>query len=403
MVQNMDRRLKKEYSCGKIAYFSNTDFSLYNFRMGVMKEIKRKGFEVFACGNITKKELVKEIEKHEIKFINIPLKRSFDWWGGDILYFFRVYFFCRKKKINVCHNFTIKPCIYASLAQKMTGVPKIYCTITGLGYIFQENNLKISLLRKIVIFLYKFSFKFTDKVIFQNPDDSELFIKLGIIKKEKTKIIKSSGVDVDEFSPFSVDQEKIKNLKKEIDYKEDKIYITLVSRMLWQKGVGEFIEAAKKLKKKYNNLIFLLVGPVDRESPSGIPREKLENWHKEGIVKYLGERRDIREILAISDIFTFPSYYGEGVPKALLEAGAMGLPLVTTNIPGCKEVVDDNKNGFLIRPKDTEDLAEKIETLIKDEGLRVRFGKNSKEKILKEFDEKNVVKKYIEQIYKIIN
>lgn len=379
----------------KVAYFSNTDFSLYNFRMGIMKELKKKGVEVFACGSITKKELPKKIEKEEIRFINISLKRSFDWLGGDILYFLRVFLLCRKENFNICHNFTIKPCIYASLAQKLAGVKNIYCTITGLGYVFQEDNFKPKLLRKIVVFLYKKAFRFVNRVIFQNPDDKNLFVELGIISAEKAEVIKSSGVDIDKFSPSNINSEKLESLKKEIDYKEREIYITLIGRMLWQKGVGEFVESAEKLKKKYNNLIFLLVGPIDKENPSVISQKTIKKWEKKGVVKYLGERRDIKEILAVSDIFTFPSYYKEGIPKALLEAGAMEKPLVAANVVGSKEVIKDGINGFLVKPKNVESLVNALEKLIKDKSLRIKMGEKARKKIVEDFSEEKVVKETI--------
>ena len=383
----------------KIAYFSNTDFSLYNFRLGLIRKMKERDFKVVVCGSITKKELPKKIQEKGIKFINLSLRRSFDWLGGDILYFFKVFFLCRKEKINICHNFTIKPCIYASLAQKLAGVPEIYCTITGLGYVFQESNLKTFSLKKIIIFFYKFSFKFVNKVIFQNPDDRELFIKLGIINKRKTIVVKSSGVDLNKFSLNNVDKKGARKIKIEVGIKKTSIVITLIARMLWQKGIKEFVETAKKLNKKYNNLIFLLVGPIDKENPSRIPRKIIEKWKGGGVIKYLGERRDIKEILAITDIFAFPSYYREGVPRVLLEAGAMEKPLIAANVVGSKEVVESGVNGFLVRPKDIESLASALEKLITNKELRISFGKEARKKIIKNFSEEKVIK----ETFKVYN
>jgi len=379
----------------KIAYFSNTDFSLYNFRKELMLEMKKNGFEIFAIASQTNKEISDKIKKEGINFLNIPLKRGLDFWGRDLFYFFRVFFLSKKEKFFLCHNFTIKSCIFATLAQKLAGIKNIYCTITGLGYTFERKNI----LNHLVIFLYKISLKFANRVFFLNPEDRNFFLELNIIKEEKAKLILSEGVDTEYFKKENIEKNEIEKLKKLFNAQE--IVITLISRILWAKGIKEFKEAAEILKKKYSNLDFLLVGPIDKENPSGIPREIIEKWDKKGIIKYLEERRDIREILFFSDIIVLPSYY-EGVPKILLEAGSMEKPLIATNIPGCKEVVKNNENGFLIKPKNSKELVEKIEILIKNKDLRKKFGNKSREIIEKEFDVKKIIKKIIE-VYNIKN
>ncbi len=369
----------------KIAYFSNTDFSLCNFRLGLMREMKKRDFQVFACAGKTKEEYVEKLRR-EFTFKDFPLRRSIDLLGRDLVYLFRGFRFCKKEKPGVCHNFTVKPCIYGTLAQKWAGVKNIYCTVTGSGYSFGEKGT----LNKLVVWLYRISLKHATRVIFQNPDDREMFVNLEIVKVEKTAVIKGSGVDTNHFSPTSIAGSD--------PAMDPAMKVVFVGRMLYAKGVKEFVEVAKILKKKHNNLEFLLVGPLDNENPSAVPEKEIKNWEEEGLVKYLGERKDIKEILSSSSIFVFPSFYGEGVPKALLEAGAMSLPLVTTDTPGCREVVEDNVNGFLVEPQNSKDLAEKIEILINDKDLRKRFGKASREKIVKEFDEKIIVKKYLEVI-----
>jgi glycosyltransferase involved in cell wall biosynthesis len=379
----------------KIAYFSNTDFSLYNFRKELMVRMRSKNFHVFAIGSETKKEIAKEIEKQEIEFISISLKRGLNFLGGDILYFLRVFFLSKNHKFNICHNFTIKPCIYGTLAQKLAGINSIYCTITGLGYSFEKNGL----LNKTVICLYRFSLKYADKIVFQNSDDRDLFIKMKIVNPEKTFLIKGSGVDLDYFSG-----EKSffnRDLPFPEAAKNKQIVITLVARMLYSKGIGEFVESAKRLKNKHDNLKFLLVGPIDKENPSGISEKKIKEWQEEKIIKYLGEQKDVKAVLSITDIFVFPSY-GEGIPRALLEAGAMEKALVATNVAGCRDIIDDGVNGFFVEPKNTADLTEKIEKLIiMSEEKRRELGRASRKKIKREFDEKIIIKKYLEEIYKI--
>ena len=223
---------------------------------------------------------------------------------------------------------------------------------------------------------------------------------MGIIEEEKTEVIKGSGVNTEKFSLKNIDEEVREKIKKEIDYNKEKIFVTLISRMLWQKGVKEFVEAAETLKKRHNNIEFLLVGPIDKENPSGIPEKEIEGWEEEEIIKYLGERKDVREILSLSHIFVLPSFYREGVPMILLEAGAMKLPLITADATGCKEAVENEKNGFLVEPKNSEDLMEKIEILINDKELREKFGEESRKIMEEEFSEEKVVKKTI-RIYNL--
>ncbi len=376
----------------KILLISNTSWSIWNFRYGLMKTLGEKKFNVSFCApydNYTEK-----LKNEGFDYSKIKLKRKGKNPFSDLKLIFDIYRICKRKKPNICHNFTIKPCIYGTLAQKLAKVDNIYCTITGLGYSFGKKGF----LNKLVISLYRFSLKYADKIVFQNPDDRDIFVNLKIIKKEKTKIIKSSGVDTNKF--FLEDFYKYNN-------GNNKVVITLVSRMLWQKGIKEFVEASLILKNKYSNLKFLLVGPIDNENPSAISEKQIKEWQEKGLVKYLGEKKDIKEVFSKTNIFTFPSFYKEGVPKVLLEAGAMELPLVTTNVSGCREVVYDPKkspendfnessqNGFLVEPRNSKDLAEKLEILIKDKNLRKKFGKASREKIVKEFDEKIIINKYL--------
>jgi glycosyltransferase involved in cell wall biosynthesis len=356
---------------------SNTSWSIQNFRLGLIKELQ-KNFDVsFAAPFDDYTEKLKEDFKyHEVK-INRKGKNPFQ----DLKLIFAFYNLAKKEKPDICHNFTIKPCIYGTLAQGFAGVKNIYCTITGLGATFEKRNMT----NKIVILLYRFSLKGASKVIFQNPDDKKLFINLKIIEEKQATVIKSSGVDTAYF-------------KREEKEGGSKIIISLISRMLYQKGIKEFIEASKILKEKHNNLEFLLIGPIDTENPSAIPRKKIKEWEDEGLIRYVPGVEDVKPLLLQTDIFTLPSFYREGVPKVLLEAGAMSLPLITTNTPGCKEVVDENKNGFFVKERDFKDLAEKMEILINNKDLREKFGKASREKIIKEFDEKIVINKYLEII-----
>ncbi len=368
----------------KIAYFSNTDFSLHNFRMGLMKEMKARGFFVIAVGSSSEERFKESIEKEGISFFDLPLKRTVDWRGGDFLYILRVFNLCRRERINFCHNFTSKPNTFGVLGQRMAGVENIYCTVNGLGYAFQEEK---SFIRKIVVFLYKISFRFCKKVIFQNKQDMKDLLREGCLNKEKCVLIESSGVDINYFNKKEALKEKLPRKKEE----GEKI-VSMISRMLYEKGVGEFAEVAESLKGKAT---FLLVGPVD-ENPSAVPLREIRKWEERGNIEYLGNSSNVREILYLSDIIVLPSKYREGVPKIILEAGSMERAVVTTDIPGCREVVKDGESGILVTPGNKEELAKAIKFLLENDEDRERYGKRGREIIEERFEEKKIIKKTVE-------
>lgn len=370
----------------KVAYFSNTDFSLYRFRKELMLAMKEKGFQVFAVATKTEENIVRQIKAEGIKFVDMPLKRGVDFWGGDIVYFFRVFSLCRREKFSLCHNFTIKPCIFAGLAEKWAGIKNIYCTVTGLGYAFERKNI----LNKLAVFLYRFAFRFVSLVFFLNLDDLNFFLNFNIVKKEKTKLIRGEGVNPQDFNMKNLDLEAMGKIEEL--FPSENLIVTLAARMLWQKGIKVFKEAADILKEEYPKVEFLLVGSIDKENPSGIEKETIDKWKA---LRYLGKRADIREILAASDIVVLPSVSREGIPRVLLEAGALAKPLITTDVAGCNVVVKNNENGFLVKPGNSDDLAEKIRILIKNDDLRKKFGKKSREIVEENFDVNKIVENII--------
>jgi glycosyltransferase involved in cell wall biosynthesis len=380
---------KENIKMKKAFYFSNTDFYLFHFRLGLMREMQKRGFKVYACGDVTESCFPEQIEKNGIDFIRLPLRRDIDLKGGDIRYLWRVYNLCRKEKPFLCHNFTIKPNIFAVIAQRCAGVKNIYVAVTGLGYVFVKEK---SLLRRFVICMYKASFRFCRRVFFQNPDDMKLLLEAGCLKKEKAVLIKSSGVNTEIFSSENIDKSKAESIRQEIGLKKTDKMVLMGCRLLWDKGVGEFVEAAKRLKEK---AVFVLAGPLD-DNPSVVSENEIKRWEQEGIIKYLGNRRDIREVIDLSDIVVLPSYR-EGVPKVLLEAGAMSKPVITTDVSGCREAVDDGVNGILVEPKNVEELAGAVSTLLKRDDLRRQYGEAGKKKVVREFEEKDVVKSTVEQ------
>ena len=374
----------------KIALVSNTDYSMYYFRLGLIRALLAKRYDVhIVCPD---GKYVQEFEKEGVKCHRLYVDRKGTNPFNELRTIWQLLRIFKKERFDLVHTFTIKPNIYGSIAAKFAGVPAIMNSVTGLGYVFIEGGVKRKILRTLVVYLHRFAFRFSRKVVFLNDDDFGVFERCKIVDTRKGTVIKSEGVDTDKFSTANVSHDKLNTLSRElaIDKESRRILVTLISRLLWDKGVREFIEAANILKPKYPNSLFLLVGPIDTGNPAPVSKDYLEQAERSGLIKYLGERREVPEILYISDVVTLPSYR-EGIPMVLLEAMCMGKPIVTTNSVGCKEVVEEGKNGFLVPVKDSVALASAIEKLINNEELRVRMGKYSREKVLREFDERIIV------------
>ncbi len=367
----------------KIVLSANTSFNIYNFRYGLIKKLVNENYNVLIVAPYDK--YTEKLEKLGCKAIDIYINSKSTNPINDLKTFFQYLRIYKKEKPDIVLNFTIKPVIYSSLASSVLGIKTIN-TITGLGAGF----LKINLTTKIIKFLYKISQRNVSKIFFQNKDDLELFIKEKLVNKEKADIISGSGIDTEEFKPIKVE-------------KEDDIFrFLLVARMLWDKGIGEYVEAAKLIKRKYKNVEFLLLGPVGVDNPSAIPERKIKEWEEEGIVKYLGTTDDVGIEIAKVDCIVLPSYR-EGIPRSLLEAASMGKPIITTDSVGCREVVKDGWNGFLCKVKSAEDLADKMEKMINlTEEERVRMGKRGREKVVREFNEEIVIKKYLKTINNVL-
>src|SRR5690606_17393461 len=228
--------------------------------------------------------------------------------------------------------------------------------ISGLGYVFSQRE-QARQLRHIALRLYRFALRHPhSKVIFQNPDDIQVFRRHRIVREDQIVLIRGSGVDCAVFQPApKPDGEPI---------------VVLASRMLWDKGVGEFVEAARMLRREGVKARFVLVGDSDEGNPTAVPRDQLQRWHNEGVVEWWGYRSDMNRVFSAAHIAVLPTFYPEGLPKVLLEAAASGLPMVATNIPGCREIVRHGINGILVEPKNTAQLAEAIKRLIFDKELR---------------------------------
>jgi len=369
----------------KIVISSNTSWSIYNFRLGLVKALKEKGYEVTIVApkdGYTRKLVDLGFEYHDI-FINGKGTNPLE----DLVTVGRYCKIYKNVKPSIALHFTVKPNIYGNVACKLLKIPVI-STITGLGTPFVKGGILTFVVEK----LYRLALRNSSYVFFQNKDDFELFSSKGLVNKSKCEILPGSGINVERFRPIS-SEEKGKSFR-----------FLLIARLIWDKGIGEYVEAARMLKRKYKNVEFCILGPVGVDNPNAIPKEVVKSWENEGVIRYLGVSEDVREEIAASDCVVLPSYYREGIPRVLLEAAAMEKPIITTDSVGCREVVDDGVNGFLCKVKDAGDLANKMEMMLNlSEGERAKMGKAGREKVIREFDERIVIGKYLEAIERILS
>lgn len=366
----------------KVAIVLNSAWQAYNFRLNLARGMKENGYEVVFIApddaNYSKKI------QEEFDFYNISIDAKGINPVEDLKVLFSLYKLYKNIKPDIVLNFTIKPNIYSAIVAKLLGIKSIN-NITGLGTVF----IKKSIITTIAKLLYKISLSSASKVFFQNTDDKNLFIKEKLVQEEKTDLIPGSGVDTKKFSP--------------VEYINNDIFkFLMVARVLRDKGVYEYIQAIKILKQKYDNLEFQLLGEVGVENKTAVSKEELYSWIDEGIINYLGSTDNVKSFLSKVDCVLLPSYR-EGTPRSLLEAASMAKPIVTTNVVGCKEVVEDGLNGFLCEVKNAKDLALKMQKIIelpKDE--RKSMGQRGREKIINEFDEKIVIDKYLQTISELL-
>lgn len=351
--------------------------------MNFVKALIEKGHEVhtIAPEDDFTTHLVKEgCIHHKVKMDSRganPLK--------DSALIFELYFIYRRVKPDIILHYTIKPNIYGTLAAAMLGIPVVN-NVCGLGTAFLRNNL----VSWIAIALYKISFRFADKVFFQNPEDLKLFLNKKLIGAASADILPGSGIDLGRFQPSSFKR-------------NSKFTFLLISRLITDKGVLEYIDAVKKLKSYGLDATFQVLGAMDPRHQRGIKVKVIQEWINSGIIDYLGTTTDVRQFIRDSDCVVLPSYR-EGTPRTLLEAASSAKPIIATDVPGCNNVVIDNFNGLLCKIKDSNDLAEKMMLMasFEDEKLRA-FGKNGRAKMEAEYSESLVIDKYLIAIQTLKN
>ncbi len=363
----------------KIVLVCNTSWGMMMFRSGLMKRLLKDGYEVFVLAPFDNHS--KDIEDLGCSYIDVAMDNKGSSILKDYFLFRKLYKHYKKIKPDLVFHYTIKPNIYGTLAAKKAGVKSI-SVITGLGYTFINNGLTT----KIAKALYKKSLKYAKKVWFINHEDRKKFVKERLLHRDLMEILPGEGVDMKKYAP------------REKQVKDGDFKFVLIARLLWDKGVGELVEASKEIKKTYPNVKVQLVGFVDAKNPQAISKAQVDDWVEKGFVEYLGSTDDVRDFISEADCVVLPSYR-EGISKILLEAASMEKPIIASNVPGCRDIVEHGGSGYLCKVRDAKDLELKMRrmlTLSEDELLSM--GVLGRVQVKREFDESIIIEKYLQTI-----
>lgn len=367
----------------KIVMSVNTAWNIHNFRSGLVKALIRQGYEVMVVA--PHDDYVSRLKALGCRFIGMPMDNNGTHPGRDFSLLMRYLRVLRSVQPLAYLGYTIKPNVYGSIAAQALGIPVIN-NIAGLGTTFINRSLLTCLVKE----LYRFSLRRSRRVFFQNADDQGVFIQAGLVRKEIADRVPGSGIDLTHYQPAPPPAVQGRCFR-----------LLLISRMLKDKGVEEFVAAAKIVRQRVPAVQFQLLGFVDAGNSNSIPLERIRSWENNSLVNYLGKTDDVRPYLADADCIVLPSYR-EGVPRSLLEAAAMARPIIATDVAGCQDIVDDNVNGLLCQVRDPDDLAEKMIRMIRlSPEARMEMGAAGRRKVTAQFDEAIVIRKYLDTIEEI--
>ncbi len=360
----------------RILFVDNDVNSFYSYRIEMARAAREAGFDVHIAAPEGKAS--KTLLSEGFRFHNVPMTRSgLHPWKEltTIATLFRLY---RKLQPDLVHHLRLKPVLYGGLAAYGARVPAVVGLLTGLGYVFIAETRKATVIRKLVTLSCKVAFRHgNQRIIFQNPDDQFVFVESKILPARQTALIKGSGVDVNDYLPTPE--------------RDGVPLVVLASRMLRDKGVGEFVDAARSLRHAGVSARFVLVGETDPGNPTAISAEQLREWADSGVVEWWGHKANMKDVLAQAHIVCLPSLR-EGVPKVLIEAAACGRAIVTTDAPGCREIVRNGENGLLVPVRDSRALAEALRLLIENAPLRATMGSKGRDLVVREFSVERVVR-----------
>jgi glycosyltransferase involved in cell wall biosynthesis len=380
-----DKQTPPDLARRTVVVSANSAWALTNYRMNLLKALQEKGFSVVALvppGKGASKLIEAGLDVHAVRISAhgmSPLQ--------ELRLLARYVLLLRRLRPAAFLGFTIKPNIYGGLAGAVCGVPVIN-NVTGLGLAFSGKGP----LRWIALSLYRLALRRSRRVFFQNRESLELFMSLGLVRDGQVGLLPGSGIDLKRFAPPPAEGEFGRPFT-----------FLLASRLLWQKGIAEYCAAARWFRANRPGVTFQLIGNGDCSSKGAVPKEQIEKWQQEGLIDYLGSTDDVRPYFASADCIVLPSYYPEGVPRSLIEAAAMGRPIITTDTPGCREVVIPGESGFLCEPRSSRSLVERMLQMIdRSESERQEMGKLAREKAEQQFDERRVISAYLTELDAIV-
>lgn len=367
----------------KLLIATNTAWNLVNFRANLIRSLANAGFEVVAVSPPDR--YVDCLRELGCRYVPLPMDNKGTDPYHDLTLFVQFFKLLRAERPDVFLGYTVKPNVYGSIAAHALSIPVIN-NIAGLGTAFVHDGW----LNRVVVVLYRLALSRSRKVFFQNDEDLQMFVANGLVDVSIVDRMPGSGIDLDFFRPVALPGRA-------------PIRFVLIARLIWDKGVGEFVEAARLLKKQGIAAECCLLGFLDVKNPSAITKSQMDAWVAEGGICYRGVTDNVRDEIAQADCIVLPSYYREGTPRSLLEAAAMARPIITTDSVGCRNVVDDGVSGFLCRPRNAEDLTEKMAMMAAmTPSERAAMGLRGREKVEREFDEKVVIRKYLDAIQAIV-
>jgi glycosyltransferase involved in cell wall biosynthesis len=362
----------------KVLFVANRAEFFFSHRMPIARAAQELGFKVHVA--TPEDPYVPDLKAHGLIWHALELEgKSLNPIQElqTIVHLIQLY---RTVQPDLVHHIAFKGVLYGSIAARIARVPRVVNAFTGLGHLFSADTPKIRLVRWIVLQALRFGFGHPrSRTIFQNPDNIDEFVGRGVLDQGQVRLIKGSGVDIETFEPSPQPDDGTP-------------IVILASRLVWDKGISEFVEAARLLKQDGIEARFALVGKSDPLNPKAVPEEQLNAWDEEEVVEWWGFQEDMPSVFANTHVVCLPSYYREGVPKVLIEAAACERPIVTTDMPGCREIVRDGENGLLVAPKDSVALAEALRKVIESPKRRPQMGKRGRKIVKDEFSLGRVVR-----------
>ena len=379
-----------------IAVIVTDNESAWIFRRHLLEEAVQRGYRTYLLAPTGPYDAY--FRKAGVVHLAINVRRTMSPLR-DMRFFWQILCACIRYRFDVVHTLSIKPNLWGTLAASLAHVPVIVGSITGLGALFSGRaSGTIRFLRPSILRLYRLSLRRLDRIWFQNRDDLDCFQKIGLIKPGQAVLIRGSGVDVGYFHPGAVSSLEVNSLRETLRIAPGQKVVTMVSRTLWSKGTQDFLDMVRASQERQSPVLFLLVGDGEPRNPDSVPRDHIRSYEGAGF-QWLGWRRDIRGILALTTVAMLLSQEREGVPKSLLEAAAMGKPILATDVPGCREVVQPGWNGLLISPHHPAAALTALEGLLADSAKLATFARNSRALAESDFDVHVVNDRIISDLY----